>query len=270
MYKQIQALSAYFNKENESPSSNINPNLLNQYSIFKKWLLENGAIFAKNIDFPYTYGPFNLIGCKSISDINENESILLIPKKLMIISKELTYLDPYIEEIEEELFEDTDMSTLYLTLHLCLEINNKDSFFRPYFDLILSNQNFLDFFTEENLKFFDEEDNIVISIKETINELNELYDIIKEGKKFNKITKGEFLFCYSQVVSRQFYIDKHCTALIPLADLLNHNNLMVHYELYDSENYVFKYTYNFTVSSDINKDIVPTFIKEYPKAFLQF
>ena len=263
MYKQIQALSAYFNKENESP--NINPNLLNQYSLFKKWLLDNGAIFSKNIDFPYTYGPFSLIGCKSISEINENESILLIPKKLMIISKDLTYLSPYIEEIEDDLYEDTDMSTLYLTLHLCLEINNKNSFFRPYFDLILSNQNFLDFFTEENMKFFDEDDNIVISIKETINELDELYDAIKEGKKFNTITKKEFLFCYSQVVSRQFYIDKHCTALIPLADLLNHNNLMVHYELYDSENYVFKYTYNFTVSSDINKDIVPTIIKEYPK-----
>ena len=39
---------------------------------------------------------------------------------------------------------------------------------------------------------------------------------------------------------------------------------MVHYELYDSENYVFKYTDNFTVSSDVNKDVVPTSIKEYP------
>ena len=265
MFKDIKALSDYFNQENESPSLSINPNLLNQYSLFKNWLIENGAIFNKNIDFPYTYGPFNLIGCKSISEIKENESILLIPKKLMIISKELTYLDEYIEEIEEELYEDIDMPTLYLTLHLCLEINNKKSFFRPYFDLILSNKNFLDNFTEENLKFFEEDDNIVMSIKETINELNELYDIIKEGKKFNNISKKEFLFCYSQVVSRQFYIDKHCTALIPLADLLNHNNLMVHYELYDSENYVFKYTYNFTVSSDLKKDIVPTFIKEYPK-----
>ena len=260
----IKNLSDYLNKENENPSLHINPDLMKKYSIFKNWLLENGAIFKLNIDFPYTYGPFNLIGCKSVSDINESESILLIPKKLMIISRELTYLDEYIEDIEEELYEDTDMSTLYLTLHLCLEINNKKSFFRPYFDLILTNENFLDNFTEENMKYFEEDDTIIKSIKEIMNELNELYNVIKEGKFFKNITQKEFYFCYSQVVSRQFYIDKHCTALIPLADLLNHNNLMVHYELYDGENYVFKYTDDFTVSSDINKDIIPTSIKEYP------
>ena len=264
MIETIKNLSSYFNQEKENPSLYINPDLQKKYSIFKDWLIENGAIFTKNIDFPYVYGPFNLIGCKSISDINENESILLIPKKLMIISKELKYLDSYIEDFEEELYEDTDMATLYLTLHLCLELNNKNSFFRPYFDLILHNENFLDYFTEENMKYFDEDDRIIKSIKQTLNELDELYDTVKEGKYFKNISKKEFLFCYSQVVSRQFYIDKNCTALIPLADLLNHNNLMVHYELYDSENYVFKYTDNFTVSSDVNKDVVPTSIKEYP------
>ena len=264
MIETIKNLSSYFNQEKENPSLYINPDLQKKYSIFKDWLIENGAIFTKNIDFPYVYGPFNLIGCKSISDINENESILLIPKKLMIISKELKYLDAYIEDFEEELYEDTDMATLYLTLHLCLELNNKNSFFRPYFDLILHNENFLDYFTEENMKYFDEDDRIIKSIKQTLNELDELYDKVKEGKYFKNVSKKEFLFCYSQVVSRQFYIDKNCTALIPLADLLNHNNLMVHYELYDSENYVFKYTDNFTVSSDVNKDVVPTSIKEYP------
>ena len=264
MIETIKNLSSYFNQEKENPSLYINPDLQKKYSIFKDWLIENGAIFTKNIDFPYVYGPFNLIGCKSISDINENESILLIPKKLMIISKELKYLDAYIEDFEEELYEDTDMATLYLTLHLCLELNNKNTFFRPYFDLILHNENFLDYFTEENMKYFDEDDRIIKSIKQTLNELDELYDTVKEGKYFKNISKKEFLFCYSQVVSRQFYIDKNCTALIPLADLLNHNNLMVHYELYDSENYVFKYTDNFTVSSDVNKDVVPTSIKEYP------
>ena len=265
MIDRIKSLSDFFNKENENPSSNINPTLFQKYSLFKKWLISNGAIFTKNLDFPYTFGPFNLIGCKSLSDINENESILLIPKKLMIISKELLYLNEYIEDIEDDLYEDTDMSTLYLTLHLCLELDNKNSFFRPYFDLILFNHNYLDDFTEENLNFFEEDDNIIISIKQTLDELDELYNVIKEGKYFKTITKKNFFFCYSQVVSRQFYIDKNCTALIPLADLLNHNNLMVHYELYDSENYVFKYTDSFTVSSDINKDIIPTYIKEYPK-----
>lgn len=67
------------------------------------------------------YGPFNIIGCKCVSDINECESILLIPKKLMIISKELNYLDELIKDIEDEFYENEDMSTLYLTLNLYLE-----------------------------------------------------------------------------------------------------------------------------------------------------
>ena len=267
MLEKIKKISDFLNKENENPSLYIKPDLIKKYDIFKNWLIENGAIFSKNIDFPYVYGPFNLIGCKSISDINENESILLIPKKLMIISKDLKYLDDYISDVEDELYEDTDMATLYLTLHLYFELENKNSFFRPYFDLILENHNFMDDFTDENLELFEDDDKIKNSIKNEINELNELYEVIKEGKHFNKMNKEEFFFCYSQVVSRQFYIDKNCTALIPLADLLNHNNLMVHYELYDSENFVFKYTDNFTVSADINKDVITTFIKEYPNKF---
>ena len=81
MIEKIKNISSYFNKENITPSSHININLLKKYSTFKSWLISNGALFTKNIDFPYTYGPFNLIGCKSVSDINESESILLIPKK---------------------------------------------------------------------------------------------------------------------------------------------------------------------------------------------
>ena len=102
MLEKIQKISDFLNKENENPSLCIKPDLIKKYDIFKNWLIENGAIFSKNIDFPYVYGPFNLIGCKSISDINENESILLIPKKLMIISNELDYIDKLFEEIQDE------------------------------------------------------------------------------------------------------------------------------------------------------------------------
>ena len=82
MIEKIKSLSDYFNKENENPSSCINSDLFKKYSIYKNWLIENGAIFSKNIDFPYTYGPFNLIGCKSVSDLlcifQENPAVTLI------------------------------------------------------------------------------------------------------------------------------------------------------------------------------------------------
>ena len=266
MYERIQKISKYLNKEQPNSSSHIKPELLKKFNIFKKWLIDNGAIFAKNIDFPYAYGPFNLIGCKSISDINENESILLIPKKLMIISKELHYLDEFVDSIEEELYEDDDLATLYLTLHLYLENKNKNSFFRPYLDLIFSNYNYLNDFTEENMQYFDDDEKIVESLKNTINDISLLYNTIinSNDEKFDEMTKEEFFFCYSQVVSRQFYIDEECSSLIPLADLLNHRNIDIHYEIYDSDNYIFKYSTKYSLEIDVYIDIRPTFIKEYP------
>lgn len=265
MYERVIKISEYLNQENKGPSLYINPELLKKFKIFKKWLIDNGAIFEKNIDFPYTYGPFHLIGCKSISEIKGNESILLIPKKLMIISKELNYLDDLIDSIEDELYESDDIPTLYLTLHLYLENKHKDSFFRSYLDLIFSNHNFLNDFTEENLEiFFDGDEKMIKSIKNTLDDVDHLYSIINKNTNFNAMTKEDFSFCYSQVISRQFYIDQESVALIPLADLLNHKNIKIHYEIYDSENYIFKYTTNFTLDSDINIDIRPTFIKEYP------
>ena len=185
-------------------------------------------------------------------------------KKLMIISKELNYLDELISDIEDEFYENEDMSTLYLTLNLYLERKKPNSFFAPYLDLIFSNHNFLSDFTEENMKYFDEDEKMVQSIQDKIEELDELYDTVHKGKNFSEMTREDFLFCYSQVLSRQFYIDHNSAALIPLADLLNHQNISVHYEIYDSENFIFKYSTNYTVDTDILVDIRPTFIKEYP------
>ena len=50
-----------------------------------------------------------------------------------------------------------------------------------------------------------------------------------------------------------------------MADLLNHNNINIHYEIYDSENYVFKFSTNFTINADLDIDIMPTYIKEDPE-----
>ena len=264
MYKRIKKLSDYLNQENDNPSLYINKELLKKFDIFKKWLIKNGAIFSKNIDFPYVYGPFNLIGCKSISKIKENESILLIPKKIMIISKELKYLDEYLEDIIDELYKIVDIPTIYLTLNLYLENKKKKSFYRPYLDLIFSNYNFLNDFTEKNMKYFDGDIKMIKSIKQKINKINLLYNLIKQNKYFKEITREEFFFCYSQVISREFYLDDTSTALIPLADSLNHKNIDIHYEIYDSENYVFKNSNNFTLDADCNIDLSPTFIKQYP------
>ena len=69
MYNRIKKLSNFLNQEKINSSLYINSELLKKFETFKIWLIQNGAIFSKNIDFPYVFGPFNLIGCKSISEI---------------------------------------------------------------------------------------------------------------------------------------------------------------------------------------------------------
>ena len=263
MYERIKKISSIFNKEDENPNEYISKETQEKYQIFKKWLIENGAIFQKNIDFPYTYGPFHIVGCKCVSDIKNDEGILLVPKNLMIMGKDLTYINKLIQDVKDDLSDKEDFSTLFLTLNLYLEKNKKDSFFKPYIDLIFTNR---DYFATWNDKTYTELHNIYTaqSIKNLLDSIDIIYNILIKCKAFEKMTREEYSFCYFQVISRQFYLDKKNSALIPLADLLNHSSVTIHYEIYDSENMVFKYSDHFTVDEDIKIDIKPTYLKEIP------
>jgi len=263
MYERIKSISSIFNKEDENPNDYISKETQEKYKVFKKWLIENGAIFQKNIDFPYTYGPFHIVGCKCVSDIKDDEGILLVPKNLMIMGKDLTYINKLIQDVKDDLSDKEDFSTLFLTLNLYLEKNKKDSFFKPYIDLIFTNR---DYFSTWNDKTYTELHNIYTaqSIKNLMDSIDIIYNILIKCKAFAKMTREEYSFCYFQVISRQFYLDKKNSALIPLADLLNHSSVTIHYEIYDSENMVFKYSDHFTVDEDIKIDIKPTYLKEIP------
>ena len=263
MYERLESISSIFNKEDPNPNDYISKENQEKYKIFKKWLIDNGAFFQKNIDFPYTYGPFHIVGCKCISDIKDDEGILLVPKNLMIIGKDLTYLNDLIKEKKSELLEIEDISTLFLTLNLYLEKDNKNSFFKPYIDLIFTNR---DYFATWNDETYSELHNIYIarSIKTLLDSIDTVYNILIKCPSFSKMTKEEYSYCYFQVISRQFYLDKNNSALIPLADLLNHSHATIHYEIYDGENMVFKYSDHFTVDEDIKLDIKPTYLKKIP------
>ncbi len=263
MYERIKSISDFFNKEDENPNDYLSKETQEKYKIFKKWLIDNGAIFQKNIDFPYTYGPFHIVGCKCVSDIKDDEGILLVPKNLMIIGKDLTYINKLIQDVKDEIIEQEELSTLYLALNLYLEKNNKNSFFKPYIDLIYTNRDYFSTWNDEN---FCELRNIYVaqSIKNLLSSIDSIYNLLKKCPAFSKMTKEEYSFCYFQVISRQFYLDKKNSALVPLADLLNHSSVTIHYEIYDGENMVFKYSDHFTVDEDIKIDIKPTFLKEVP------
>ena len=241
MNKKIQIICDCLKKESDKKAYYFNEDLKKKYKAFKNWLLENGAIFDNYIDFPIRYSYFSKIGCKSKENINENESFLLIPKDLIISSRDLYYLDKYIFNIKEEI-SDKDLPSIYLTLNLYLEKKDKNSFFKPYIDIIFLEEEMLyNKLTKENL--IQLEDDITIkSIEKMFDKLNDIYELIIQCNKFSEMKKEEFHECYFKVMARKIEFNNYC-AMIPLLDLFYYDNsINIKYEIYDSENMMFKYT----------------------------
>ena len=257
MYERIQKIGNYLKKEKENKEFYLNEEINNKFKIFKNWLLENGAIFDNIIEFPVINNHLLKIGCKSKENINENESFLMIPKNLIIINNDLEYLEKYIKEIKEEISE-KDLPILCLALYLYLEKKDENSFYKPYIDIIfIEKENIFDLLNKDYLNKLND-DLAVKSIEKMFNNINDIYELIKQCKKFSGIKKEEFIECYIKVISRKIKLNNDY-ALVPLVDLFySDNSINLKYEIYDSENMIFKYTSNINNKSNLKNNLYMT------------
>ena len=115
MYSRIMTLNQKFNKENYELTKSSNKS---KFEALRKWSIDNGSIFQETIDFPIKYGPFGYDGVKSKREIQDNEAILFIPRKQMIISKDYEHLFSFLYDNKEE---KEDRSNIVLTLALIIE-----------------------------------------------------------------------------------------------------------------------------------------------------
>ena len=263
MYERIKKICINLRKESENQIYNFNEEIKSKYSQFKNWLLQNGAIFEQYLELPVIYSPFLKIGCKTKEDINENESFLMIPENLMIKSEDLKYFDKYIDNIKEEISE-KDLNLLYLILYLYLERKNEKSFYKPFIDVIYIEEYVI--YNQIDNKYIEElNDELAIkSIEKRLNKTNEIYELIIKCDKFSEIKKKEFIELYFKIKSRIFELNGNF-ALIPLLDLFcNDNSLNLKYEIYDSENMVFKYTSLINNNSNLKLNLYMTKSKYLP------
>ena len=263
MYERIKKICNHLRKESENQIYNFNEEIKSKYSQFKNWLLQNGAIFEHCLELPVIYSPFLKIGCKTKVDINENESFLMIPENLMIKSEDLKYFDKYIDNIKEEISE-KDLNLLYLILYLYLERKNEKSFYKPFIDVIYIEEYVI--YNQIDNKYIEElNDELAIkSIEKRLNKTNEIYELIIKCDKFSEIKKKEFIELYFKIKSRIFELNGNF-ALIPLLDLFcNDNSLNLKYEIYDSENMVFKYTSLINNNSNLKLNLYMTKSKYLP------
>ena len=263
MYERIKKICIHLRKESENQIYNFNEEIKSKYSQFKNWLLQNGAIFEQYLELPVIYSPFLKIGCKTKEDINENESFLMIPENLMIKIEDLKYFDKYIDNIKEEISE-KDLNLLYLILYLYLERKNEKSFYKPFIDVIYIEEYVI--YNQIDNKYIEElNDELAIkSIEKRLNKTNEIYELIIKCDKFSEIKKKEFIELYFKIKSRIFELNGNF-ALIPLLDLFcNDNSLNLKYEIYDSENMVFKYTSLINNNSNLKLNLYMTKSKYLP------
>ena len=165
----------------------------------------------------------------------------MIPENLIIKSEDLKYLDKYIINIKEEISE-KDLNLLYIILYLYLERKKEKSFYKPFIDVIFIEEDII--YNQLNKENIDElnDEFAIKSIEKRLNKINEVYELIIKCEKFSEIKKKEFIELYFKIKSRIIELNNNL-ALIPLLDLFcigNSTNLK--YEIYDSENMVFKYT----------------------------
>ena len=100
-----------------------------------------------------SYGPFGYIGVKAKKDIDQNEAVVFIPRKQLIISSDYKERFKFLYKDNE----DEDVSNLILTLVLITEARKgKNSFYYDYISL-LPKVDFAIFWNSNSISELDDE-----------------------------------------------------------------------------------------------------------------
>jgi hypothetical protein len=231
--------------------------IIDIYTKFKKWLNDNGAIYP-NIEFPIPYLKGRKIGCKTTKNIDQNSAILYIPYKLIIDSAKI--------EVNTTLPSLSRHNATKIAYFLMKEIDKgQESFYKPYINLILSNDfnSYPVFWTEDDKIELDDGD-FEDKISNYNDEINQTSDLMKKKTDVSKFEQVLFKKIYTFVISKQIVINENRSLLVPLVDLLNDNpTINVKYEIFDSNNFVMKYTSDLDKKNIDNNLLVYTNCENY-------
>ena len=254
----LDVLSQINQSENvEDKEFKFKNDIIDIYTQFKKWLNDNGAIYP-NIEFPIPYLKGRTIGCKTTKNIDQNSAILYIPYKLIIDSGKI--------EVNTTLPSLSRHNATKITYFLLKEIDKgKESFYKPYINLILSNNfnSYPVFWTEDDKIELDDGD-FEDKISNYNDEINQTCDLMKKKTDVSLFEHLLFKRIYTYVISKQIVINENRSLLVPLVDLLNDKpTIDVKYEIFDSNNFVMKYTSDFDKENNDKNLLVYTNCENY-------
>jgi hypothetical protein len=214
-----------------------------------EWLKANGATFPK-LEWPSYATVSGVRGVVAREAIAPGEKMLCVPEKLMIT--------PPLAEASSELgaiyrsclgIFATDVpgrDDYVLCLYLMWHMLAPDSFWRPYLDALPEPSSCCDWSEDELRALHD--GMLETEAREHVAELHEEYELLMtplcaqypERFALERYTFALFKKAWMTVQARAFGRRLEHTALVPLADLLNHANVPVVYDFDAESNGMFR------------------------------
>ena len=202
------------------------------YEKLYKWVTNHGAFISKKL-IPKENSIYNR--CLITTDkIKEKEEILFIPDKITISTLNKIVLDRWKEDFRDFLsFAEKEEKSSFdydcLVYFLTVDMDNKNSFFRHYYDYLpeVSKLEYPIYFSEEEkISFMQIELEIQIrrqeyffnkSLKPIKNKIIKIENGIEKFKK-------NFIYVSTRNFGRRGSFFQNVNTMVPYLDLLNHNN----------------------------------------------
>ena len=213
---------------------------VDKFTMFLDWCNKEGMVMPK-LEYP-AYFENGLIGVRCKEDIINREAYLFVPFKMMLSVHKVQnddVLGPIVLDHPECFDEEkgNDWEQLTLAIGLLYEMTKgKESYWYPYLRQ-MPDVEFSSSWDEHELEML-QDDYCVYQLKEYDAELAATWEIFEKvlleyesvfPAKF--IDRGLFLNIYGQVCTRCFGYGLESTAMIPMADNLNHSSVDITNEM---------------------------------------
>ena len=205
-----------------------------------RWLHENGARFPK-VQFPSSTPSGR--GATALEDIASNEVMITIPFVLML-SEQHALQDPVIGSILQQ--QNFLQGDLLLAFYIMYELaKGISSFYSPYFNIIPIPST-ITHWDSDILPLF-QDITLITFVKFRLSDLRKMYQAIvslcdehHDLFPLESFTFESFKHAYGMIQNRAFGKRLPWSALVPLADCLNHSNVQTKYDYNIGENRLFR------------------------------
>jgi len=191
------------------------------FFLFKKWLEQGGAKYP---DLYFKKYSDSERGMHSNKRISPNTEVMYIPYNLLITNDNSSR---YSDDIGSDLNNLNNSNLLKIALYILDTIDDDNNFHRPYYNILPTNISHLPIFWDSSVLDLLESSDFLRDISARKNMLaNEHTSLCKLSNIFRReISLYDWLWARSIVGSRNFSININGiskSALVPLADMLNH------------------------------------------------